>query len=1549
MQKKLTILLCLSFLAFMSLSAQVVESFNYPSGTTLAGSGSAGNGWAGPWKKTTNSPDVTIDTGGVASVGIPYASSGNRLSISHAGGAANKRYFRGLTGTYPDTANGVYYLSFFIDNDWPPMTNDVRVSYIMFVDSMTLGDGGPGGQLAQFGRIFNNSNLGFGNGGNIRAADGAHSDQGHWVVVAVYMSGDASNEDFFFFVDPDPYAPLDTAVANIKFSGLNLNNGFNSLGFKVEGTGPLDTEIDEIRLGTSYADVIPGDLVKIVGPARESFNSYATGPGIQGLGGLTGGWGGPWNVETGDPNIHIVDSTITNFSILKATTGNSILCDYDTAGSPLIRLERPLNDTFADDGSTYYISYSTQAQVGANNTLSFLMLVDTARFAPTGGAGQLVQIGKPVNTPFLGAGIGATSNFSLTAADASDPHFVVIKVKTSGDSQPDTVELFIDPDLTAEPSTPDAVKIIGTNLNNGFNGIGIKVDGLGPGIIAQFDDIYVGLDYASVIPQDLTDVMNPVAALAFDNFAYAPGNALDGQGQARDGWSGPWEGYTAPDSSEIATGGILNNNLLVLTSTNKARLTSVGGSNRFRRFFDTPIDTANFWFSTHLAIDGSFGGNVGNFILMDSTLAGNANQKVWIGKQFGSRNIVAGGFGTGDVQSGEQFEAGIGNWIVGRMYYDTTNAQWSLYMWVDPNPAMAPDSANAQIKNKRYAGGQFHGAIVKADGTAGVHFDVDDIYFGRQFSEVVPVDLTAVPPVPNGAVETFNSYTAADSLIGLNGGSGWGGPWSLVGGSNQVIDGAGLSNFFLLKETSGNSLKFDGTTARIVRKLSDSYGDFGRSFWLGWFFETKNSGNNVAHLVLADTATYAPGGPGGQLAQIGKLFGGDAFGLVASPGGTAPGISTDTAHFIVAEIVTNGSPANDDIYLWIDPDLSGTPSRDTANVVGAADLSNWNAIGFKVEGTAGVIPRFDDIYLGNSFGEIVPPDLTDLDPPIIPVVAKEPFDYTAGNDLDGENGGEGFGGPWAQLNGSATISAGSINSNRVNPIGNKVEIDQSMDTISYERPFFNPFGLEKTVVWTSFLLDVDSKNIGNQGQVSFTSNGQPVLSIGGVPGLGNIGVIYNNGNSSTSSTSQSVLGVTWVVARIEMDGTSADDTVYIWTNPAPDALPDVANALFTLTDIDLNDGFDALRISARGVGSMRYFADEFAIGFSFRDISSKFGSDDPNLFAYEPFNYDAGTSLIGQGGINAFWDGVWVDNGNFSSNQADIIAGNLELPGFNPIGNKTEFQYLADATQIRIDRDLAFDMESDGTTYWLTFFVNTTDGAMLNNVGNVTLRNSNIANRDGQRLAFGRMFGSGKLGLIAPPANQPQLTTIDDLGLNWIVVKIQTNADPVVRDSIYMWVNPSPNNEPDTATADVFYRTDVLKQGIDQVRLKAEGINGMETPYVTEFDELRIATAWPSASTTTNVIDPIGSDIFQLAAYPNPFADQLNINFEVPSAERLRITVHDSRGRQIQVLADDTFAPGTHNLSWKVGSRDQGLANGFYYLRIVQDGQLSVRKLILYR
>ncbi len=65
------------------------------------------------------------------------------------------------------------------------------------------------------------------------------------------------------------------------------------------------------------------------------------------------------------------------------------------------------------------------------------------------------------------------------------------------------------------------------------------------------------------------------------------------------------------------------------------------------------------------------------------------------------------------------------------------------------------------------------------------------------------------------------------------------------------------------------------------------------------------------------------------------------------------------------------------------------------------------------------------------------------------------------------------------------------------------------------------------------------------------------------------------------------------------------------------------------------------------------------------------------------------------------------------------------------------------------------------------------------------------------------------------------------------------------------------------------------------------------------------------------------------SVFPNPFADNINITFAIPTVKHIRFAVYDMQGRLCEVLIEDNFRAGKHILSFNTA----GLAPGSYLVR----------------
>jgi hypothetical protein len=81
-----------------------------------------------------------------------------------------------------------------------------------------------------------------------------------------------------------------------------------------------------------------------------------------------------------------------------------------------------------------------------------------------------------------------------------------------------------------------------------------------------------------------------------------------------------------------------------------------------------------------------------------------------------------------------------------------------------------------------------------------------------------------------------------------------------------------------------------------------------------------------------------------------------------------------------------------------------------------------------------------------------------------------------------------------------------------------------------------------------------------------------------------------------------------------------------------------------------------------------------------------------------------------------------------------------------------------------------------------------------------------------------------------------------------------------------------------------------------------------------------------------------------LRCQPNPFNPVTEISFRLPDAGNVRLLVHDSRGRLVQVLHEGLLGPGRHHFTWNA----RGLASGIFLASVEVDGAVaSVEKVSL--
>ena len=81
---------------------------------------------------------------------------------------------------------------------------------------------------------------------------------------------------------------------------------------------------------------------------------------------------------------------------------------------------------------------------------------------------------------------------------------------------------------------------------------------------------------------------------------------------------------------------------------------------------------------------------------------------------------------------------------------------------------------------------------------------------------------------------------------------------------------------------------------------------------------------------------------------------------------------------------------------------------------------------------------------------------------------------------------------------------------------------------------------------------------------------------------------------------------------------------------------------------------------------------------------------------------------------------------------------------------------------------------------------------------------------------------------------------------------------------------------------------------------------------------------------------------------PNPFNPATNISFSLPRDAEVDLAVFGLDGRRVATLASELMPAGAHTVTWR-GTDESGrrVASGAYFYRLVADGQLQVKRMVM--
>ncbi len=76
--------------------------------------------------------------------------------------------------------------------------------------------------------------------------------------------------------------------------------------------------------------------------------------------------------------------------------------------------------------------------------------------------------------------------------------------------------------------------------------------------------------------------------------------------------------------------------------------------------------------------------------------------------------------------------------------------------------------------------------------------------------------------------------------------------------------------------------------------------------------------------------------------------------------------------------------------------------------------------------------------------------------------------------------------------------------------------------------------------------------------------------------------------------------------------------------------------------------------------------------------------------------------------------------------------------------------------------------------------------------------------------------------------------------------------------------------------------------------------------------------------------------------YPNPFNGSTNISYSIPQSGNVKITVYNSLGQMVKILAGQVQSAGTHNLTFDASN----LSSGLYFYKIDYASQSQIKKML---
>jgi hypothetical protein len=89
--------------------------------------------------------------------------------------------------------------------------------------------------------------------------------------------------------------------------------------------------------------------------------------------------------------------------------------------------------------------------------------------------------------------------------------------------------------------------------------------------------------------------------------------------------------------------------------------------------------------------------------------------------------------------------------------------------------------------------------------------------------------------------------------------------------------------------------------------------------------------------------------------------------------------------------------------------------------------------------------------------------------------------------------------------------------------------------------------------------------------------------------------------------------------------------------------------------------------------------------------------------------------------------------------------------------------------------------------------------------------------------------------------------------------------------------------------------------------------------------------------------DYVPSEFYLGQNYPNPFGEKTTIKFCVAYKTKVKVTIFDNEGEELEKLVDEEKQPGTYEVTWYAAD----LPGGVYFYQLKSDEYIQTRKMLL--